>query len=111
MNGMQNRNEIDPKMIRGLITRSLHRSNVRKKIVEYLFDISPNSSYTSDIAHHTHTAPISVTGAIHGLDFRYRKNESLISLNLVEQINSGDMRLYKITDFGKETLKSMKEKR
>lgn len=111
VDGMQDRKEMDPKLVRGLITRSLHRSNVRKKIAKYLFDISPNSTYTSDIAYHTHAAPISVIGAIHGLDSRYRKNESLISLNIVEQINSNDMRLYRITDFGKEILESMKEKR
>lgn len=111
MDGMQDRKEVDPKLVRGLITRSLHRSNVRKKIAKYLFDISPNSTYTSDIAYHTHTAPISVIGVIHGLYFRYRKNESLISLNIVEQINSNDMKLYRITDFGKEILESTKEKR
>ena len=111
VDGMQDRKEIDPKLVRGLITRSLHRSNVRKKIAKYLFDISPNSTYTSDIAYHTRAAPSSVIGAIHGLDSRYRKNESLISLNIVEQINSNDMRLYRITDFGKEILESMKEKR
>jgi len=108
---MQDRKEIDPKLVRGLITRSLHRSNVRKKIAKYLFDISPNSTYTSDIVYHTHTTPISVIDVIHGLDSRYRKNESLISLNIVEPVNSNDMRLYKITDFGKKILESMKEKR
>ena len=108
---MQDRKEVDPKLVRGLITRSLHRSNVRKKIAKYLFDISPNSTYTSDIAYHTHTAPISVIGVIHRLDSRYRKNESLISLNIVEPVNSSDMRLYRLTDFGKKILESMKEKR
>lgn len=32
---------ISPEMIRPLIIRSLRRSNVRKKIADYLFDISP----------------------------------------------------------------------
>jgi len=31
---MQNRKEIDPKFVRRLVTISLHRSNVRKKIKE-----------------------------------------------------------------------------
>ena len=35
--------------LRPLIIRSLRRSNVRKKIAEYLFDISPSGSYTSEI--------------------------------------------------------------
>ncbi len=34
MDRMQDRKEIDPKLVRGLITRSLHRSNDRKKIKE-----------------------------------------------------------------------------
>ena len=107
---MQERKEIDPELIKILVIRALRRSNVRKKIVDYLFDISPNGSYTSDIAYHTNTARVSVIGALHGRDSIYRKDESLLSLNIIEQINSNDMRLYRITDFGKETLEELKEK-
>ncbi len=35
---------------RPLVIRALRRSNVRKKIAEYLFDISPSCSYNSEIA-------------------------------------------------------------
>jgi len=36
---------------RPLIVRALRRSSVRKKIAEYLFEISPSGSYTSEIAY------------------------------------------------------------
>ena len=103
-----------PEMIRPLIIRSLRRSNVRKKIADYLFDISPSGSYTSEIAYNIKTTPTNVIGAIRGMNLRYREDESLISLRIVEQINGGkrnDIKLYKLTDFGKEILESIKYRR
>ncbi|MCK5112408.1 MAG: hypothetical protein KAQ84_02585, partial [Thermoplasmatales archaeon] len=94
-----------PDILKPLIIRSLRRSNVRKKIAEYLFDISPSGSYTSEIAYNVNTTPTNVIGAVRGMNNRYRGDESLISLNLVEQINIGKnnaVKLYKLTDFGKE---------
>jgi predicted transcriptional regulator with HTH domain len=103
-----------PEMIRPLIIRSLRRSNVRKKIADYLFDISPSGSYTSEIAYNIKTTPTNVIGAIRGMNARYRNDDSLITLNIVEQINGGkrnDIKLYKLTDFGKEILESIKDRR
>jgi hypothetical protein len=37
--------------IRPFIIRSLRRSSIRKKIVDYLFEISPSGSYSSEIAY------------------------------------------------------------
>ena len=105
---------ISPEMIRPLIIRSLRRSNVRKKIADYLFDISPSGSYTSEIAYNIKTTPTNVIGAIRGMNTRYRNDDSLITLNIVEQINGGkhnDIKLYKLTDFGKEILESIKDRR
>ena len=105
---------ISPEMIRPLIVRSLRRSNVRKKIADYLFDISPSGSYTSEIAYNIKTTPTNVIGAIRGMNARYRNDDSLITLNIVEQINGGkrnDIKLYKLTDFGKEILESIKDRR
>ena len=101
---------ISPEMIRPLVARALRRSNVRKKIAEYLFDISPSGSYTSEIAYHVKTTPTNVIGAIRGMESRYRVDESLLSLHVVEQIKSGsrDIKLYRITDFGKEIIESLK---
>jgi hypothetical protein len=100
---------IYPNDNRPLIVRSLRRSSIRKRIAEYLFDISPSGSYTSDIAYHVKTTSTNVIGAIRGMESRYRQEESLISLNIVEQTSGGkDIKLYKLTDFGKEIVESMK---
>jgi uncharacterized protein len=113
VDGMQDSdNNVTPDTIRPLVMRSLRRSSVRKKIAEYLFDISPSGSYTSDIAYNVKTTPTNVIGAIRGMNSRYRDDESLIGLNLVELIESNkNVKIYKITDFGKEMIKSINEKR
>jgi uncharacterized protein len=103
---------ISPEMLKPLIIRSLRRSSVRKKIADYLFEISPSGSYTSEIAYSVKTTPTNVIGAIRGMNTRYRDDESLISLNLVELIEGGkhrDIKLYRITDFGKEIVVSLRE--
>jgi len=95
---------------RPLVVRALRRSKVRKKIVEYLFDISPSSSYTSDIAYHVKTTPTNVIGALRGMGTRYKQEESLMNLNIIEQLeNKDDIKLYRITDFGKEIMDSIKD--
>ena len=113
MDGMQiESNIITPEVIRPLVMRSLRRSSVRKKIAEYLFDISPSGSYTSDIAYNVKTTPTNVIGAIRGMNSRYRDDESLIGLKIVEQVEANkNVKIYRITDFGKEIINSMKEKR
>ncbi|UCD14398.1 MAG: hypothetical protein JSW60_03005 [Thermoplasmatales archaeon] len=103
-----------PDIMKPLVIRSLRRSNVRKKIAEYLFDISPSGSYTSEIAYNVRTTPTNVIGAIRGMNSRYRIDESLIYLKIVEQIYSGknnDIKLYKLTDFGKKIIESMRDSR
>ncbi len=103
---------VTPETIRPLVMRSLRRSSVRKKIAEYLFEISPSGSYTSDIAYNVKTTPTNVIGAIRGMNSRYRGDESLIGLNLVELIESSkNVKIYKLTDFGKEIVQSMHERR
>ena len=100
-----------PDALRPLVIRSLRRSNVRKKIAEYLFEISPSGSYTSDIAYNVKTTPTNVIGAMRGMNSRYKDDESLIGLNLVELIHSNsNVKIYKLTDFGKEIIQSLKEK-
>lgn len=100
-----------PETLRPLIMRSLRRSSVRKKIADYLFDISPSGSYTSDIAYNVKTTPTNVIGALRGMSSRYRDDESLLSLNIVEIIESGkNVKIYKLTDFGKDIVQSMRER-
>lgn len=96
--------------LRPLIVRSLRRSSVRKKITEYLFEISPSGGYTSEIAYNVKTTPTNVLGAIRGMGTRYKTEESLIGLNIVEKIESShNVKIYKLTDFGKELIESIKK--
>ena len=95
---------------RPLVIRSLRRSNIRKKIAEYLFEISPSGSYTSEIAYNVNTTPTNVLGAIRGMGSRYKEEESLITLKIVEQIKSNNnIKLYKLTDFGREIIDTLKK--
>ncbi len=99
---------ISSEIKRPLVIRSLRRSNIRKKIAEYLFEISPSCSYTSEIAYNVKTTPTNVIGAIRGMGTRYKEEESLLSLNIVEEKNSGkNIRLYGLTSFGKEVIESL----
>ena len=110
---MQDGDEVvtSPDTLRPLIIRSLRRSSVRKKIVDYLFEISPSGSYTSDIAYNVKTTPTNVIGAIRGMESRYRNDESLIGLNIVEMVEGGkNVKIYKLTDFGKNMVQSMKSR-
>jgi len=112
--GMQEDNSIDSSMEirKPLVIRALRRSNVRKKIAEYLFEISPSSSYTSEIAYNIKTTPTNVIGAIRGMESRYREEESLLNLDIVEEKTGGkNIRLYCLTPFGKEIMESFKERR
>ena len=111
---MQREEEVEssPELKKPIAIRALRRSNVRKRIAEYLFDISPSYSYTSDIAYHIRTTPSNVIGAMRGMQTRYKEEESLINLDMVEEKNCGNnIRLYGITDFGKEMLKTIKDRR
>src|SRR4030042_4589442 len=106
--GMQredNKIQTSPDIKVPLAMRAVRRSNIRKKIADYLFEISPSGSYTSEIAYHVKTTPTNVIGAIRGMESRYREDESLISLEIVEQTSGGkDVKLYRLTDFGKEIM-------
>jgi predicted transcriptional regulator with HTH domain len=103
--------EVSIDVIRPLVIRALRRSNVRKKIAEYLFEISPSSSYTSEIAYNVKTTPTNVIGAIRGMESRYREEESLISLNIIEEKNArGNIKLYGLTPFGREIIESLNKK-
>jgi predicted transcriptional regulator with HTH domain len=101
-----------PELLKPLVIRSLRRSSIRKKIADYLFEISPSGSYTSEIAYSVKTTPTNVIGAIRGMSTRYRDDESLLTLNIVEQIDGGkhkDIKLYRLTDFGKEIVENLRD--
>jgi len=103
--------EVSINIKKPLVIRALRRSNVRKKIAEYLFEISPSCSYTSEIAYNVKTTPTNVIGAIRGMESRYREEESLLGLGLVEEKSGGkNIRLYALTQFGKEIVESVVRK-
>ena len=103
--------EVSLDVKRPLVMRSLRRSNIRKKIAEYLFEISPSCSYTSEIAYHVKTTPTNVIGAIRGMESRYKEEESLLKLNIVEEKSAGrNIRLYGLTPFGREILESIRHR-
>jgi predicted transcriptional regulator with HTH domain len=103
--------EVSIEVKRPLVMRALRRSAVRKKIAEYLFDISPSCSYTSEIAYHVKTTPSNVIGAIRGMGDRYRQDESLLNLEIVEEKKGGkNIKLYGLTTFGKEIIGTLKNK-
>jgi predicted transcriptional regulator with HTH domain len=45
------------------------------------------------------------------MDSRYKEGESLLGLHVVEQVDAGDrdIKLYRITDFGKEIIESLRQ--
>jgi len=109
--GMQREKELESplEMRRPLAMRALRRSSIRKRVAEYLFDISPSYSYTSDIAYHVRTTPSNVIGAMKGMQTRYKREESLMNLGIITEkiCGNNNIRLYGITDFGKEMLKTL----
>ncbi|MBU0497014.1 MAG: putative transcriptional regulator [Candidatus Thermoplasmatota archaeon] len=100
------------KFKRPLAIRALRRSIVRKKIAEYLFDISPTYSYTSEIAYNIQTTSSNVIGALRGSRPRYKPEESLLQLGIVEERTCGNqIRLYGLTDFGRDMMVSFKDRK
>ena len=113
VDGMLSGNDEDNSrdMLRPLVMRALRRSNIRTKIADYLFDISPSCSYTSEIAYNVKTTPTNVIGAIRGMESRYREEESLLNLNIVEEKQGGkNIKLYGLTPFGREMLEIINRK-
>jgi predicted transcriptional regulator with HTH domain len=114
MDGMQQDDQLEFSIDirRPLVIRALRRSNVRKKIADYLFEISPSSSYTSEIAYNVKTTPTNVIGAIRGMESRYKEDESLLGLGIVEERSGGkNIKLYGLSSFGREVVDFLKNKK
>ncbi|WP_056934013.1 helix-turn-helix domain-containing protein [Thermococcus barophilus] len=91
------------------ILRSLHRSELRKKILLYLHDIYPSATYLSEIARVVGSDPSNVRGALVGLGNRYNGESSLVYLGLVEEINNNGFKYYRLTEYGKRIVEHLKE--
>ena len=114
VDGMQDKDRLDDSFSvkRPMAIRALRRSNIRKKIAEYLSEISPSCSYTSEIAYNVGATSSNVIGALRGMNSRYREEESLITLEMVEEKTGGkNIRLYALTDFGKEIIDTIHTRR
>jgi len=94
---------IDPHVL-----RSLHRSELRKRILFYLNEIYPAPTYLSEIARVVGSDPSNVKGALVGMGNRYNGESSLVYLGLVEEINKDGFRYYRLTKYGKKVVEFLK---
>jgi predicted transcriptional regulator with HTH domain len=93
-----------------LAVRALRKSNIRRRVAEYLCTISPSYSYIAEIARHIKSSSTDVIGVIRGSGVRYREDMSLISLGIIEMKNANGEKLYRITPFGKKVLDALRVK-
>ncbi len=91
---------IDP-----VIIRALNKSDLRRKVLFYLDSIYPNYTYLSEMARAIKSDPSNVLGCLRGMGNRYNGNSSLIELGLVEVIERGGYKYYRLTEYGKEVVK------
>jgi len=90
------------------VIRSINRSELRKRILLYLAEIYPSSTYLSEIARIVKSDPSNVKGALTGLGNRYNGSSSLVSLGLVEVVNDNGFKYYRLTDYGKKVVQLLK---
>ncbi|WP_054840166.1 archaellum operon transcriptional activator EarA family protein [Thermococcus sp. JCM 11816] len=92
------------------VLRSLHRSELRKRILMYLNEIYPSATYLSEIARVIGSDPPSnVRGALVGLGNRYNNESSLVYLGLVEEISRNGFKYYRLTEYGKRVVDYLRE--
>jgi predicted transcriptional regulator with HTH domain len=95
---------------RHLIAKALRRSYVKRKIINYLSIYE--CGYISEIARYISCTPTNVCGAVRGMQNRYNTGDSLVGLNLVEEIDTGrkdKLRFYRITPLGRESIEMCRE--
>lgn len=95
---------IDPQVL-----RSVHRSELRKRILMYLNEIYPSATYLSEIARVVGSDPSNVRGALVGLGNRYNIESSLVYLGLVEEVHNNGFKYYRLTDYGRQVVGYLKE--
>ncbi|WP_457613955.1 helix-turn-helix domain-containing protein [Methanocaldococcus sp.] len=95
---------IDP-----MIIRSLNKSKLRKKILYLLYKMYPHGIYLSEISRRVKSDPSNVLGCLKGMNGRYNGHFSLIELGLVECVEKGGIKIYKLTDYGKKIVEVLKD--
>ena len=88
---------------------SLRKSKVRREVLGYLVNVHPNKVYISVISKSTEIGINEVYGALNGVKGRYKKENTLISLGLVDKEIKNGICLYCATPFGVEVWRSCKK--
>jgi len=78
-------------------------------VLGYLISIYPSTSYASEIARKTRLRVTDVCGALNGLSDRFKKENSLVDLNLVEKTEKDNYVFYRATEQGHKTLSIIRE--
>ncbi len=87
---------------------ALRKSRIRRLVLGYLLSIYPGRSYASEIARKTQLRVTDVCGALNGLSDRFKKETSLVDLNLVEKTEKDNYIFYKATELGARTWNTLK---
>jgi predicted transcriptional regulator with HTH domain len=83
---------------RYVLKRILRKSYVKRKVIHYL--AQHGFGYATEIARQTCLTPTNVIGAVRGLTNRYKEEESLITLNIVTEVETNlgnNIRTYTLT--------------
>jgi len=87
----------------------LRKSKTRQMVLEYLVSIHPEKSYPLEIARKINLRSTDVCGALNGVSHRFKKENGLVNLNLVEKIEEKGVFLYGATKLGCKIWKLMNE--
>ena len=82
------------------VVAPLRKSKVRRTVLSYLVSIYPHYSYPSEIARNADLRPTDVCGVLNGLSDRYKKENSLVDLGLVEKSRKKNGHFYNATEMG-----------
>jgi hypothetical protein len=102
-------NTDDMIFINPTIIRSLNKSKLRKKIMYFLYRIYPNGIYLSELSRRVNSDPSNVLGCLKGMGNRYNGNSSLVELGLVECVSKEGMKIYIMTEYGKNVIEYLKD--
>ena len=91
------------------IIRSLNKSKLRKKILFFLYRIYPQGVYLSELSRWVKSDPSNVLGCLKGMGTRYNGHYSLIELGLVKCIDENGMKIYTITEYGRNVVEYLKD--
>lgn len=88
------------------VARSLGKSRVRSEILMYLYKNYPEASYPADIARDTGIDPTNILKGLKGTG-RLDAPKSLLNQGVVEELEQGDIPLYRLSERGKSLVESM----